>query len=216
MARERTSPVRGRDSGRCPVRTVAEVVLRRRRRYALYYLNERSGAAPLEAVARRVAAWEAGTTPDDVAEARIRSVYESLERTHVPRLAAAGLVSYDPASDTVAARIDDPRLEVYLANDPRTSVPWYAVYLGIAALSIGFLAAVLTGIPPISGLDPLAAATIVVFAFAAASVLHWYDVYRWRKRTEGEPPDFLVSVEADEIEDREPPEDDDQGDPDGR
>lgn len=199
MTRERKRTVARNDFLGHSDLLVAEIVLNRRRRYLLYYLHEQSDAIPLEDVARQVAAWEEVTSPEEVTRDRTRAVYASLRRDHIPHLEARDLVTYDLASDRVTCHVDDPALEVYLANDYRTSVPWYLVYLVLTALSAVFVLLVQSGAPPFSEIPPVVVAAIIVTVFAAASVLHWYDVYRWRRRTEDEPPDFLVTVEEDEI-----------------
>lgn len=206
MTRERKRPVvRDGFLGHSDL-LVAEIVLNRRRRYVLYYLHEQSDPTPLKDVARQVAAWEDVTTPEEVARVRTRAVYASLRRSHIPYLEARGLVTYDAGSDRVTCRVDDPALEVFLANDYRTSVPWYLVYLALTVLSTVFLVLARSGVRPFSELRPVVVAAVIVVAFAVASVLHWYDVYRWRRRTENEPPDFLVSVE----EDLTPPDEEDR------
>lgn len=181
---------------------MAEIVLNRRRRYVLYYLRERSAPVELEDAARQVAAWEQLVPTEEVATTRTRAVYESLKRTHVPYLEAAGLVTYDSRRDRVTAHVDDPALELFLDNHPRTSVPWHLVYLVLTAVAAVFILLVRMGVSPFSELPPVLVAATVVAAFAVASFAHWYDVYRWRRRTENEPPDFLVSVEDAGIDER--------------
>lgn len=193
MARERTAR-RNESSDRSDL-LVAEVVQSRRRRYALYYLHEQSGPVPLEDVARQVSAWERCDPSEEVRRGRPEAVYSSLKRTHVPRLEAYGLVTYDPRSDRVTCDVDDPSVAVCLANDYRTSVPWHLVYLVLTAASTGFLLLVRSDVSPFPETPPILVAAVIVTAFAAASAAHWYDVYRWHRRTEDEPPDFLVTFE---------------------
>jgi hypothetical protein len=58
-------------------------------------------------------------------------------------------------------------------------------------------------VAPFDRVGPLAVAALVVGLFAIASVGYWYNVYRWRRRSEDTPPDFLVTLEADvPLEDR--------------
>lgn len=191
---------RGRSSVRSANRprsnpAVVEAVLNRRRRYALYYLRERAEPVDLDDLVRQVAAWEAGTTPDRVSAAEREGVAASLRSTHLPYLAERDLVRYDRRSDRAAYRGDDPALAAYLANDPRTAVRWHRVYLLLTAAVAAFVGLVWAGVEPFARADPLAVAAVVVGLFAAASVAHWYDVYRWRRRTEDLPPDFVVEFE---------------------
>ncbi|MFC4448014.1 DUF7344 domain-containing protein [Halorussus aquaticus] len=79
-----------------------EVLADAHRRYALYYLRGRESAA-LDEVATVVAGW-LGTRddPGDMVAPRDRdSVRTALHHVHLPRLAAAGYVSYDADSGAV-------------------------------------------------------------------------------------------------------------------
>ncbi|WP_276301643.1 DUF7344 domain-containing protein [Halorussus lipolyticus] len=199
----RSAATRSRD------RFVAGVVLNRRRRYALYYLHESSGPVTLEDLAEQVAAWEAGTTPEEIARHRVESVRSSLCRTHLPYLAERGLVTYDDDRRVATGHVEDPELAVFLANDPRTELPWYRVYLALTAISAVLVGLVQFGVSPFDRIGPIGTAVVIVGLFALASVGYWYDVRRWRRRTENTPPDFLVTLEEDVMLDR------DEGERDG-
>lgn len=189
------------DEDRSPERLVPEVVLNPRRRYVLYYLSERSGPVSVADLARQVAAWERSTTPDEVTisdeltTVHEESVYSSIRGNHLPYLEARGLVTYDSHGDRVTGQVDDPTVELYVANDPRTTVAWHKVYLLVTAVSTVLLGLTQVGVPPFGDLRPLTAAALIVALFAAVSIGYWYDVYRWRRQNEEDPPDFLVSVD---------------------
>lgn len=191
-------------------RFVTDVLLSRRRRYALYYLHEHSGPVSLDALAVQVAAWERATTPNEVTAERVESVYTALRETHVPYFEAHDLVAYDCQDNCVVGQVDDPTVELYVRNDPRTTIPWYRVYLALTVVSTVLLGLAQADVSSLGALSPIAMAALIVVIFAMASVAHWYDVFRWRRRTEEEPPDFVVSVdeevpyeEREEREDRE-------------
>lgn len=178
-------------------RVVIEAVRNRRRRYALYYLRERSRPTDLDDLTSQVSAWEAETTTDRVSPAAREAVGASLRETHLPYLAERGLVRYDRRRDRATYCGDDPALAVYLANDPRTTVRWHRVYLLLTAVVAVFVGLVWVGVSPLARVDPVAVAAAVVALFAAVAVAHWYDVHRWRQRTEGMPPDFVAELEED-------------------
>jgi hypothetical protein len=188
-----TRPVAGRSRDRF----VAGVVLDERRRYALYYLHESSGPVELDDLAEQVAAWERETTPDAVARNHVESVRSSLRRSHLPYLADRGLVTYDDRRRVATGHVEDPEIAMFLSNDPRTEVSWYRVYLALTALSAALVGLVWLDVSPFDRIGPVAAAALVVGLFALASVGYWYDVRRWRRRSEDTPPDFLVSLERD-------------------
>jgi hypothetical protein len=178
-------------------RFVTGVVLNQRRRYTLYYLHESSGPVTLDDLARQVAAWERATTPDEVSAEHAESVRSSLRRTHLPYLAESGFVAYDDRRNLARGRVENPQVAVFLANEPRTTVPWYKVYLVSTAVSAVLVGLVQFGVPPFDRVSPIAAAALVMGLFAVASLGYWYDIYRWRRRTDDTPPDFLVTLEED-------------------
>jgi len=195
MLSDRTRRDSETEVSRARERLVAAAAHNRRRRYALYYLHQRSGPVAVDALARQVAAWERTTTPDEVAPELAERVAGSLRERHVPALADWGLVAYDADADRVVGTVSDPTVEVLLANDPRTRLPWYKVYLVVTALSAGLLGLVRLDVPPFDAVGPIAAAALVVALFALTSLGHWYDVYRWRRATEEMPPDFAVTLD---------------------
>ena len=68
-----------------------------RRRFALHHLLQAVGAVHLGELADQIALWEGEHTRD-----RYERVATSLVHAHLPKLAAAGVVSYDPDADLVA------------------------------------------------------------------------------------------------------------------
>lgn len=76
-----------------------------RRRSTIRRLDDRSDRRwrSVDELARSVATDELHTTERNVPEARIESVAEDLRETHLPRLAAAGIVRFDEAEAMVAA-----------------------------------------------------------------------------------------------------------------
>jgi hypothetical protein len=183
------------DEDPSPEQLVTEVLLNRRRRHVLYYVAERSGPVSLEDLALQVAAWERSTTPEEVTAAHAESVSASLRRDHLSYLEARDFVTYDSHTDRVVGHLDDPTVEFYVANDPRTMIAWHKVYLVLTVVSTVLLGLTQVGVPPFRELRPLTTAALIVALYAVASVVYWYDVYRWRRRNENKPPDFLLSVD---------------------
>ncbi|MDZ7730153.1 MAG: hypothetical protein U5K37_03105 [Natrialbaceae archaeon] len=73
---------------------VFELLASSRRRLVLYRLNEaRDGTAKLEDLARYISVYEN--------ESSLESIQLALEHTHLPKLVAAGIVEFDPRSDTI-------------------------------------------------------------------------------------------------------------------
>lgn len=81
--------------------TVFDSLTNRRRRFVLYYLKQRDGTVELDELARQVAAWEIGTTPERVTDEQYRRMYTDLFHTHLPKLSDAGIVDYDERTGVV-------------------------------------------------------------------------------------------------------------------
>jgi DNA-binding transcriptional ArsR family regulator len=76
-----------------------------RRRRVLYALSDQSGPTDVQTLAEVLAEREEGRADPG----RIQRVHLTLVHNHLPRLAEAGLVEYDPDGETVErARLDDP------------------------------------------------------------------------------------------------------------
>ncbi|QDX39992.1 hypothetical protein [Salarchaeum sp. JOR-1] len=121
----------------------------------------------LRALADAVAAEEAGTdTPPDAVRT---AVYVSLRQVHLPRLAEAGLVEFDPDENTVRVLPRARGVTLYLELVTRYGVTWGECYqyLGIA----GFLTVLgsLLALPVLDALPPLLWTTVFLALFAAVS-----------------------------------------------
>lgn len=75
----------------------------RRRRYALYQLREEE-ILELEALARRVAAWEADSPPDEVADEEVRRLRLEFHHEHVGVFREAACIEYDDRSGVIRYR----------------------------------------------------------------------------------------------------------------
>lgn len=178
-------------------RVIAEAIHNTRRRYALYYLHKQSGPVELPELVRQVASWESCRRPDEVPEALRKSVYSSLQQTHLPYLEERGLVVFDRETNEVECQLKNSQLDLCLAADPRTTVRWYRVYLLLATVGGLLLGAMWAGVQPFARVQPVALTGILVGSFMVASGVHWYDVYRWRRRMDEMPPDFFISINRD-------------------
>lgn len=79
-----------------------------RRRFVLYTL-EQQDVVELDELAAEVAAREAATSPAEVSGDHRERVATQLVHTHLPKLAQAQFVEYDPRSQVIRYR-DPPRL----------------------------------------------------------------------------------------------------------
>ncbi|MFC6718879.1 hypothetical protein ACFQGT_14650 [Natrialbaceae archaeon GCM10025810] len=92
---------------------VFDLLANRRRRYALYYLYDRpDGVSSLDDLVDGVLTYE--VIEGDVEDHRT-TVRTSLQHVHLPKLEDAGIVEYDPRSETVRYWTQ-PSLEEWLEH----------------------------------------------------------------------------------------------------
>ena len=186
MAAESTTPP-SRDE-------VFDAVKNLRRRYVLYYLQRHSGPVELGELAEQVAAWENDTTVAEVSSNERKSVYSALHQTHLPKLQSAGVLRYDPERSLVTTTDDAAEMDLRLASDPQTSLPWHQLYLVLAAVSLGLLTSVWQGIAPFTLLTGIEYAFVVIASFGLTALAHTYDLRQWRRRADGAAPDFILEL----------------------
>lgn len=88
---------------------IFELLTHQRRRHALRYLVRRVGAVHLGELAEHVALREGDPTRD-----RYERVLTGLVHTHVPKLADAGVVRYDPDRKTLKRQQSADQLAPFL------------------------------------------------------------------------------------------------------
>ncbi|MFB6120548.1 MAG: hypothetical protein ABEJ68_05460 [Halobacteriaceae archaeon] len=91
---------------------IYDVLQNDRRRRALVCLRERTGEVHLRDLAEFIAAFESGERPPP--KSCTESVYNSLHQTHLPKLAALDVVTYDESSKQVRLTTNAPEIDRYL------------------------------------------------------------------------------------------------------
>lgn len=114
---------------------IFQVLSNDRRRYTLHYLKQREDErVPLRDIVDTVAAWENGTTVQELDSNTRKCVYTALRQSHLPRLDDAGVVDYDHLRGE--ARLTDAAssVQMYLEYVPENDIPWYQYYIGLSAV----------------------------------------------------------------------------------
>lgn len=176
-------------------RDVVEALRNLRRRYAVYYLKQHECGARLGELATQIAAWERESSRARVPARHRKSVYSALHQTHLPRLERVGLVEYDRTEMRTELTELARDMELYLAADRYTTQTWSRRYLvgSFVAATVGVLW--VTGIHPISTVPVAVWLAVIVVAFAALSLVHFYTHTRWIRRFETGPPDCLIEFD---------------------
>jgi len=174
---------------------VFDAVKNLRRRYVIYYLQRYGSPVELGELAEQVAAWENDTTVGEVSPSERKSVYSALHQTHLPRLQTAGVVHYDADRSLVRTTDHAARLDLQLASDPHTTLPWHRLYLSLAGISLLVLTSLWQGIPPFAMLSAVEFALLVIAGFGAVALGHTYDLRCWRRRADDAAPDFILELD---------------------
>jgi hypothetical protein len=159
---------------RLPAHEVHDVLSSPRRSAALSYLRQTTGTTSVQALSEAVATAETGVRP---APRDVRlSVYNSLVGTHLPKLAALGLVDYDDEAKLVRPLPAAREVARYTRVLTGLGVTWAGYYRALGILGLFLVVAALAGVPLLSAVDPLVPATVALAAFAVSGVAQlWLD-----------------------------------------
>lgn len=169
--------------------TTFELLTNDRRRYATYYLltREEGGPFTIGEMADQIAAWEYGTTVSEVSPRERKLVYNSLQQSHLPKLAEFGIVEYDADRGTVEITEQGHLLEGFLYAGESDGWVWRYVYLGIGTLGLVVGFGLALDISPVTGLSPVGWLLLFSATLCVCSVLHVYHA-RLRPRLGNKPP----------------------------
>jgi len=164
---------------------VFELLSNQRRRFVLHYLRRNPEASvSLSTLSERVAGWENDTDPAELAYSERKSVRNSLHQFHLPKLADAGIVTYDDRASEVT--LEDPTVvdAYHTVSDDGPSVSRTTCVAGVSATVLGALglAAGATGVGGVLAWAVVALAIVI----AAATVYH---ARRTADVADGPPPE---------------------------
>lgn len=168
----RRLPARG--DGTLSKGEIFDVLQNQRRRYVLEYLKRYDEPVELSDLAMQVAAWEYQITVDDVTNEQKKRVYTTLQQTHLDRMEEAGIVDYDADENVITRTPYTDELTVYLEIVPGSEFPWREFYLSLGSISCAIVAALWTGLYPLTLLSGLEWATVIAATFTAAAAYHVY------------------------------------------
>ncbi|WP_138004361.1 DUF7344 domain-containing protein [Halalkalirubrum salinum] len=110
--------------------TVFDLLSSSRRRFIIRRLKSRSTGIDLQTLAGDLAAQEADIDRDELTAQQRKRIYVSLYQTHIPKLADADVIQYDPDTSVVHPGPKLDSLEAYLTQtDDRNRLVW--VHIGI-------------------------------------------------------------------------------------
>jgi hypothetical protein len=97
--------------------TLFEILKNQRRRDALSYLKANDGTATLSDMAEFIAAKENGIEVGALSSSQRKRVYIGLYQCHLPKMAGAGIISFEKNRGDIELRPEAEQLDVYLVDD---------------------------------------------------------------------------------------------------
>jgi DNA-binding transcriptional ArsR family regulator len=139
-----------------------------RRRAIVQLLADEGGQIDISDVANEIAAAESDTTP--VPNNLYKSVYVSLQQTHLPQLEEESVIEYDSDAKTIqpGRHFDDVLGYVDGHGDDHSAV--LRLHLGLCVLALAVIALAGLGVPVVSSVDPVLSSVLVALAVAASSL----------------------------------------------
>ncbi len=154
---------------------VFELLKSLRRRYAVHYLRRENCTVDLADVTDHVAAWEYNTTPADLLNEQRKRVYISLYQTHIPALANAGVIDYNPETREIQPTNRIQIFDDYLNVFTRPIRPWNRYYCGLALGSVLLFTGIWIQFYPVAILSWFVALLGVLTAYGILAATHyWY------------------------------------------
>ena len=166
--------------------TAFDILSNQRRRMVVRMLEETSLAEPLDVdyLSRQIAAWEQGTSIDQIDYTDRKSVYTSLQQLHLPAMDEAEVIDFDERAGTITATEDTEGYTVYLEVVNDEDVPWHGYYLGLAAISGSLLLALSLDVPLFDNLPVFAVYAFLTVSLLVSAVAHTYFARQRRVNTD--------------------------------
>lgn len=158
-----------------PREEVFEVLSNARRRCIVHYLKKHDGRrVDLRELVDYVAAWEDGTTVEQLDSQKRKSVYAAIRQTHLPKLEDAGIIEYEHIRGDVELTDHIQEVQLYLEYVPNNDIPWSEYYLALSAIGTALVIVTAIGIYPFGGFSGILLAGLLVGLFGISAVIHTY------------------------------------------
>ena len=139
-----------------------------RRRAIVQLLAEAQATLDVSNVASEIAAEE--TDESSVPNNLYKSVYVSLQQTHLPQLEEDGVIEYDSTAKTITPGPHFEAVYGYVNGDEQVRTSLLVGHLGVCVLGLVVIVLVGLGIPVVSSVDPVLSSVLVMLAVAASSL----------------------------------------------
>lgn len=165
---------------------IFDLMSNHRRRYAIHYCKRTDDPVSLSDLAEQVAAWEHDKDVAELSADERKTVYTSLQQTHLPRLDRAGVLDFENGEVKLTEQVK--QLDIYLDIVPEGSIPWGMYYLGLSVIAGLVLAALWADLLPTDSIPLLVYPTLLVALFAGSAAYHVFLNRRYRFENLDQPP----------------------------
>lgn len=166
-----------------------ELISNQRRRHTLHYLKQNGEDATLGEIAEQIAAWENGTTVDEVSSSERKTVYTALQQFHLPKLDNNDVVEFDNRSGEVRVTEAAAELDIYLDVVDEYGIPWSGYYLGLTLIGSILVSLSWLGVAPFAAVPFVAWTTFLLGAFLVSSLSHVFISRSMRLGSDSKPPE---------------------------
>ena len=139
-----------------------------RRRAIVQLLAEEAGQVDVSDIASEIAASETDTTP--VPNNLYKSVYVSLQQTHLPQLQEDAVIEYDSDAKTIQRGPNFDDVLQYINGHGETESTALQFHFVVCVLGLAVIAFAGLGIPLLSSIDPVLSSVVALLAVAASSL----------------------------------------------
>ncbi|UHQ95407.1 DUF7344 domain-containing protein [Haloterrigena alkaliphila] len=139
-----------------------------RRRAIVQLLAEESGQVDVSDIASEIAATETDTTP--VPNNLYKSVYVSLQQTHLPQLQEDAVIEYDSEAKTIQPGAHFDEVLQYIDGHGGARSWILQLHLGLCVVGLGIIALAGLGIPLLSSFNLVLTSVVVLLLVAASSL----------------------------------------------
>jgi len=138
-----------------------------RRRAIVQLLATTSGTVDVSDVASEIAETEADTTP--VPNNLYKSVYVSLQQTHLPQLQEEDVIEYDSEAKTIRPGPNFEGVLTYVNGHETDRSTVLQLHFGLCLLGLVVIALAGLGLPLFAAIDPVLSSVLILLAVAASS-----------------------------------------------
>lgn len=152
-----------------------------RRRRVLQCLSDTDGAVEMRDIAEQIAAWEHDTTVQQLSSKERQRVYIALYQTHLPKLADAGMVTYNQSRGIVERTPLTDQVIEYLDRDDatdrsaETNSKWVIYYTGVTAISVLLIGVVWAGFEFFPILSDVGLALLITLLYSTVTFMRVVD-----------------------------------------